>query len=65
MTLEFLYILIIIISQAKNQKRGKNVYFTVPLVARCKARDVSKEKIPTESAEKAVLTFTAGKMGRK
>lgn len=36
-----------------------------PLVAKCKANDVSKEKIPTESAEKAELTLTAGEMGRK
>lgn len=36
-----------------------------PLVAKCKASDVSKEKIPTESAEKAELTLTAGEMGRK
>lgn len=36
-----------------------------PLVAKCKGSDVSKEKVPTDSAEKAELTLTAGEMGRK
>lgn len=36
-----------------------------PLVAKCKASNVSKEKVPTDSAGSAELTFAAGKMGRK
>lgn len=60
MALEFLHVLIIIISQAKYKKKGKNVHFTVPLVARCKGSDVSKEKLPTESAEQAELVGWGG-----
>lgn len=36
-----------------------------PVVAKCKGSDVSKGKVPTDSAGKAELTLTAAEMGRK
>lgn len=65
MTLEFLHVLIVIIFQAKIKKKIRMCISQFPLVAKCKASNVSKEKVPTDSAGSAELTFAAGKMGRK
>lgn len=69
MTSGFLHVLIIFISQAKlllkKKKKVRMCISQFPVVAKCKGSDVSKGKVPTDSAGKAELTLTAAEMGRK